>query len=226
MISRVGKFLLDTFANPELQSVAAELGEVFLDRSTAEGVIKEIPIIGSVASLARAGLTIHNRLFENKVRRFLFELDTVPPEELESMIASLEESGQSRTEVGEKLLYILDACEDQSAAAIVGKLFVSYLQRKLTYDEFVRASRASRMVGTEDFTTFIRTQEGSWSLEEAGEFVAAGLLYFCEPELELGRQRHTGSMVRGMKPMVAKSSSLGSKIRDVLGPAITKPAPT
>ena len=224
--SDIARSLIDTLKNSDLQRALAGVGEVVADEFTEEGLLKDLPVIGTILSLGRFGLSVPDRLFMRKLRRFLLEFEAVPARERDAMIAKIEESGKSRVEVGEKLLCILDACEDHAAASIVGQLFLAFLQERLSYDEFVRSSRASRMVGTEDFMWFVKHGDGVWGLEEAGELLAAGLLYLCEPEINLAHTSHRGSMVKGMKPMLAKSSSLGSKIRDVLGPAITKPAPT
>jgi len=218
--------LIETLKNSDLQSAVAAVADALTDTFAEEGLAKDLPVIGTIVSLTRFGRSVQDRLFAKKLLRFLSELKSVPPRQRDQMISKIDQSGKFRVEVGEKLLCIVDACEDHAAASIVGQLFLAFLQEKLNYDEFLRASRACRMVGTEDFMFFVGHADGTWGLEEAGEFVSAGLLYLCEPEIDLGHISHRGSMVKGMKPMLAKSSSLGSKIRGVLESTFTKPTPT
>lgn len=216
--SHISTSLTETLKNSDLQRAFAGVAEALADTFAEDGLAKELPVIGTIFSLARFGRNVQDRLFMQKLLRFLSELNSVPPRQRTEMISKIEESGESRIEVGEKLLYIVDACEDHAAASIVGCLFLAFLQEKLSYDEFLRASRASRMVGTEDFMVFVESGDGPWGLEEAGELVAAGLLFICEPEIDLAHTSHRGSMVKGMKPILARCSSLGNKIRNVLRP--------
>ena len=208
--------LTETLKNSDLHSAFAGVAEALADTFAEDGLAKDLPVIGTIVSLARLGRNVQDRLFMQKLLRFLSELNSAPPRQRTEMISKIEQSGEFRVKVGEKLLYIVDACEDHAAASIVGQLFLAFLQEKLSYDEFLRASRASRMVGTEDFMFFVKSGDGPWGLEEAGELVACGLLILNEPEIDLAHTSHRGSMVKGMKPMRAQCSLLGSKIRYVL----------
>ena len=48
-----------------------ELAEIGLDSDLADGIIKEIPILRSIADLCKTGLTIHNKIHFVQSSRFL-----------------------------------------------------------------------------------------------------------------------------------------------------------
>jgi len=64
--------------NKDLQEVAIDLSEVALDSLTDNEIIKDIPVVGTFVRLARATMSIPDRIFAKKVERFIsaFGLDS------------------------------------------------------------------------------------------------------------------------------------------------------
>lgn len=200
----------------DLQNGVAGLGEVLLDYLLAEnGLAKDIPFLGTVLSFGRFGRNISDQILINKIKPFLTHVHSVPHSKRVAIIRKIHSSEKYKVRVGEKLLYIIDASEDHAAADILGQMFQAVLEEKLTYDDFLQASRALRTIGTENFLSFVQSQQEHWELEGAGQLLAAGLLDQSEPELEFGRERHNGSLVKGLKHMRPRRSALGAKLQNL-----------
>ena len=102
----------DAIKDPSLQDTTAALAEVALDAALDPGVLKDVPMIGTIIGLVRAAHNIRDRLFLQKLRSFLVGLQDIDARQRKDMIDRVNESGTFRITVGQKLLYILDRCAD------------------------------------------------------------------------------------------------------------------
>ena len=185
------------------------------------GVTRDIPIIGTVVALTRATLAIRDRLFLNKLVHFLTELHVVPAEQRESMIRRANESGRFRVTVGEKLLYLLDRCEDHQTSRVVAILFKAFLQERISYDEFLKLAHAADRMMVQDLIAFANSGWYSIGAEDAGGLINTGLVEFSPLCLEVERQtdrRRSGEYVVDGGDLELTVTELGRKLREILGP--------
>src|SRR5690606_30561587 len=64
-----------------LQDVTVSMVDAILQSGVSSDVFKEIPIVGTLVNLVRAGNNISNLLFTKKVLKFLVELNEIPLEQ-------------------------------------------------------------------------------------------------------------------------------------------------
>jgi hypothetical protein len=155
-IQKVSDSLEETIKNSDLQNVTADLAETFIDSMLNDGILKDIPVLGTIVGLARSTISLKDRLFLRKVMHFLNEISSVPPEEREAMISQVDSSDSFKIKVGEKLLYIVDKCEDHKAASQIAKLFCSFLKGLISYSDFLRGSRIINSIHFEDLELFLK----------------------------------------------------------------------
>ncbi len=94
--------------------LALELAEVPLDQLLAEGMLRDIPVLGTAYRLARLALSIRDQIFLAKVARFLIPVKAIPDEEREAFARKLTEDRDTARKVGEAILLIIDKLDDMA----------------------------------------------------------------------------------------------------------------
>lgn len=115
-----------------------------------------------------------------------------------------------KTKVGEKLLYIIEKCEDAEKATYVGKLFQCYIDEKMDYEDFLRASKCIELTFLHDLKRFIQDKWNNLDMEEAGDLVGSGLMVaIYTPGEQAWDSVGSGSLN-------VKVSTIGKLIQDLL----------
>lgn len=161
-----------------------------------EGVAKQIPIIGTVIGLGKTAVGIKESLFLKKIIYFISELNDISTEKRQEMINKIDISGKFKTRVGEKLLYIIDKCDDHEESQIVACLFSAFLSGSISYDEFLRASHVISQVIFDDLRWFVEEEwkyryglrDDCLTVEEAGNIASTGLVKIISPEVSVRDQ--------------------------------------
>ena len=103
--------VIDGAGGTELLQEAAEFA---LDELLDDGLIRDIPVVGTIARLYKTAIGIQGYIFTKKLRRLLTELSNVPVEEREKFRRRLEGDKEFRSRVGETLILLLDKLDDIS----------------------------------------------------------------------------------------------------------------
>lgn len=156
-IQKLSSSLEETLKDSDLQNVTADLAETFADSLLDEGLLKDIPIVGSIVGLAKTAVNLTDRLFLKKIIYFISEIKNIEPQKREKLISDIDRSDKFKIRVGEKILYILDKCEDHLSAVFIAKLFNSFLKEEISYADFLRASLIIQKIYIADFELFVKT---------------------------------------------------------------------
>lgn len=132
--------MITSIATSEFKDVSIDFSEIGIDLFLDEGILKDIPIIGSIAKLYSGGVTIKEKIFEKKVIEFLYHLDHFASNEKVQFVLRIKEDKKFERKVGEHLLIVLDRIDDINKTKILAKLFASYISSKIEYDLFLRFS--------------------------------------------------------------------------------------
>ena len=208
-----------TLKDSDLHNVTAGLSEVLIDSLIEDGIAKDIPIIGTIVGLGKVALGIRERLFLKKIIYFISELKEIPTIKRHKMIDKIDSSQKYRIKVGEKLLYIIEKCEDHEKSKIIAYLFSAFIEGMLTYDEFLRSASVVEKIIPEDLIKFVNDDFETNALIDAGEYLNTGLVeleLFFEDEMDLKLPKSRGELY-------VKISEIGSKIKDVLKNRIILP---
>lgn len=235
-LKKLSNSLEHTLKDSDLHSVTISLSEVVLDELIKEGIAKDIPIIGTVVGIGKATIGIKESLFLKKIIYFITELKNVSSEKRRDMIDKINNSGKYRTNVGEKLLYIIDKCDDHEKSQIAARLFSAFLLEIISYDEFLRSSYIINQVIYEDLKWFVEgawekdreenkyqydypDEDGYFRIEEVGSIATSGLVEIVSPEVMVRDQddwkAHDKYIVEGSELTVC-ITDIGKKIREIL----------
>jgi hypothetical protein len=130
----------ESIRSNSLIKISSDLFEVGLDTFLEDGILKDIPIIGTIVGLTKAGIGIRDKLFAKKILKFLFEIKDIPFEERKDFIEKINSDPSYATKVGESILLIIDKLDDFKKAELIGKLFVYSVNGTIDYETFLRLS--------------------------------------------------------------------------------------
>lgn len=180
-----------TLTNSNLQNLNIDIAELTIDSVLNDGLLKDIPIVGTIANLSKFGANIHDRLFLKKILSFLNQLKDIPVDKRKKMIGNIDYSKKYRIKVGEKLLYIIDSCDDYEISELISVVFRVYIEEKITYDEFLKTASVLKNLNIDDFKWFIKEKKYHYfNLDDIGGLVGSGLfeLHYEEVNVEVSNR--------------------------------------
>ena len=156
-IKKLSNSLEQTLKDSDLQSVTVDLAETLSDTLLSDGLLKDIPIIGTIVGLTKAAINLNDRLLIKKLIYFISELNDIDPKRREKLISEIDDSETQRIKVGEKLLYIIDKSDDHYTAKYIAVLFKAFLNEEINYSQFLRCSTIVQKLLIQDLEQFIDT---------------------------------------------------------------------
>lgn len=141
-ISSPGRNLVRTVARSDLGNAAIGIIEVALDHNLAEGVIRELPLVGTLVNLVRAGRSISEELFIYKLAGFLSALQDIPLEERQRLLEKYPDASEQQKVLGEKILLALERLDDTEKPALLARFFSAYIREEIDYVTFTRLASA------------------------------------------------------------------------------------
>jgi len=155
-----------------------KLGEATLDAFLDQGLVRDIPILGTLVGVGKAGVAVRDVLLIRKLQTFLNEVEDVP-EERERFVKEMDADPTRRDKVGTHLIVLLDRFEDMDKARFLGRAFRLFLKREISQEDFRRMARAIDRCLLEDLM-IVNQAESARILSNrphiAVDFVACGLV--------------------------------------------------
>jgi hypothetical protein len=161
--------------------ILSDYSEIVLDATIESGVLKDIPIFGSLIKFSKIGLTIKDYLFVNKLKSFLSSVNKISSKERMKFIKSNFSEKAKASDLGEKLINTLDKIDSTNKAFLVGKSFNLYLLNKIDKIEFydlIYTIENFKIHYSEIFIETCLSIENSKTKDEIiDHFFTCGLLY-------------------------------------------------
>ncbi|WP_416442730.1 hypothetical protein ACH3O9_17930 [Leeuwenhoekiella sp. A16] len=124
--------------NSELPELAKDYAELAIDGIMDDGVLKDIPLVGTVIGVMKFGNSVNKHLFAKKLYKFLFQLHTIPLEKRIKKIDEINSSKKYQSSVGEMTFELLEKIESDGKPEIIGKLFKAVVEEKIDYQTYLR----------------------------------------------------------------------------------------
>ncbi|QSA99911.1 hypothetical protein JWZ98_14615 [Methylomonas sp. EFPC1] len=134
--------LLSVLGNKGGKDLIQEAAEFSLDALLDDGVVKDIPIVGSVAKLYSVAVGAQGYVFAKKIRKFLAELSSIPQQQREDFALKLEEDKKLRERTVETVLALLDKLDDLQKASLLARAFTGYVRDEFDFSTFQRLATA------------------------------------------------------------------------------------
>lgn len=175
----------ETIKNSDLSSIVQSGMEIGVDSVINDGILKDIPIVGTLVNLIKSAYSINTYLFLKKIIAFLNGIADIGEAERNKMISEIDESDKYKIKVGEKLLFILDKCDDTEKASLISKAFSSFIKKEIDYSDYIKIAYIINNIFIEDFHEFVKIDPNDIYEKDAVKFISYGICYieFAEPEL-------------------------------------------
>jgi hypothetical protein len=134
--------IVDSVYSPELNEVGIEITEIGFDCLLDDGVLKDLPVIGTIIKSIKGFVDIRDHIFIAKVAKFLFALKDTPLHHRESFKQRIHDDPKLKKKIGGTLVLLLDRLDDLEKPDILAKCFRSYLGEKTSFDDFRRLGAA------------------------------------------------------------------------------------
>lgn len=159
-----------------ITDLATSFGEVAVDAMMEQGVLRDIPILGSAVGIARASRGVRDALFLTKLQGVIENFEGLSDADKQEMRTRLERD-EERERIGQQLVFVLERADDLNKAKLIGKCLKVYLEGKIDSDMLLRFWHAIDRCFLNDLKylhlyLFASMIHG----EEVGVLVSAGLL--------------------------------------------------
>ena len=170
--------LVDSVYSPELIDIAVELSDVGIDQFLDDGFVKDLPVVGVIAKIFKAGLDIRDRIFIAKIAKFLFKLKEVPEKQSIIFKEKISEDQNFKKKVGQTLVLLLERLDDLEKPNIIGKCFAYYLSNKISFADFRRLSAAIELAFIDDLYALLgeHIEKSSFVIDSKENLVRTGLI--------------------------------------------------
>lgn len=132
------KKLENVIKDSELPSLGKDYAELAIDGVLNDGILKDLPLVGTVIGVMKFGNSINKHLTAKKLYKFLFELQKIPIEKRIKKIDQINSSKKYQSSVGEQIFELLDKIESDGKPEIIGKLFKAVIEEKIDYQTYLR----------------------------------------------------------------------------------------
>lgn len=182
----IEKSLELSIIDDNLRDLTVDIAELSIDNLLSDGSLKDLPIVGDFAKLYSFGINVQDKLFLKKILSFLNQLKDISPKESKKMMEKINSDKKYRIKVGEKLLYILDSCNDYESSERIGILFRHFLKEKITRLEFEKISFILSTINNNDFYNIIKIGKEFKHKQEKEDFGELVYLYRVSDLLHFG----------------------------------------
>jgi hypothetical protein len=181
-IEPLGDQLERSIASGELSRLGEEgFDDAFASvRDAGEELLPAIPIIRYLHAAYKTSRAISNRLLAKKIGAFLFQLETISPEQREAFLSKLETKERHR--IFETLMLVLDKHDRVEKSEIEGRLFRAFVQGELDQREFWDLTHATSMINVESLPELAKFYAGEISVDASTSslFYSFGFLRLLE----------------------------------------------
>jgi hypothetical protein len=161
--------------DPEFISRGESLSEVMLDAAQDDGILKDLPVIGTLFSIGRLASSISDWMFLNKMSRFACQLATVPEKEFRAFREKINADPKFRDRVGKNVLLLIERADDIEKPPLLGRAFAALIEGKVTEEQFRRMAAGINVALMDDINRLIEIKHTNFSSSWASGLMSAGL---------------------------------------------------
>jgi hypothetical protein len=173
---KIESSLMATIQSEDVFNIAADAAELGIDAVLEDGILKDIPFVNTVVSVAKVGLTIRDSLLINKVFKFIRALREISKEEREKMIEKLEGDPEYGIKVGIHLMEILDKMGEHRKPEMLARVFAAYAKEQIDIKTLHRLNNAIENIPFYEIDSVRKIYE---SFKENGKSEASDSTYIA-----------------------------------------------
>ena len=155
-----------------------DIGELMIDAALNDGVLKEVPILGTIVGVGKCIKNLYDIRFAKKLIAFLVPIKDVPSEKRIEAIKKWEEDGNYRGKVGDTLLGMIERCDDTVKAVWLSKLFYELVLKRHNPRLFMRSEKTLSVLSVRDVQAFLNMPKEQFKhiiQKECEPYIGSGL---------------------------------------------------
>jgi hypothetical protein len=164
-----GRALVRSVCSGGARDITAEGVELLLDSALDEGLVQDIPIVGWLVKTYDVVNSIRERIFLQKLLRFLRETQATAAEERKAFAERMEADPDYQRKVGENLFLLLNRHETVDKSELLGHVFAALVREEISDEEFQRYAFIIDRLFLQDLTHLARHYASIAAFEAARE---------------------------------------------------------
>lgn len=155
--------------NKEGGDIIFDVAEVALDSQLAEGILRELPLVGIPVKAARAWVLAQQEVAVRKLSGFFGELENVSVAEKEKFFEEYPPGSEKLETLGDNLLLALERLDDIKKPKILGQFFSAYMKGDIQWVVFTRLTKALDRLNLELLPTLIQFYQPMEGVQQSPE---------------------------------------------------------
>ena len=175
--------LKDSLFNDDISDLCVDLTEIGIDSVMKDGVLSEIPIAKTIVSLSKTGIALRERNMLKQTLIFIKAVnsETISEENLKKYKSKLQNDNFAEKELG-RVLYLLDRNIENIKSVILGKMYHSYVNGKISWEKFCELSEVNDRMFVSDYRMLLshermKSIKGNYSISR---LIALGIMVDCD----------------------------------------------
>jgi hypothetical protein len=160
-IDNIGAAIVKGVCNPEAKDLAVELANFEIGALLDADILQEIPIIKSVIACHKTWGAIHDRLFLQKVAKFILSSPKFTQQQKEQFIHDHLQDAQQAKQLSDAIVLILDKLDDFEKPQMVAKAFAAFVRNEIGLVIFRRLAAAIDIGFVDDLKEFSKLTDTS-----------------------------------------------------------------
>lgn len=172
-----------------------DIGEIMIDTVLKDGVLKDVPILGTIVGVGKCIKNVYDIRFAKKLIAFLIPIKDVPSEKRIEAIRKWEEDENYRGKVGDTLIGMIERCDDTVKATWLSKLFYELVLNRNLSRLFMRAEKTLSSLSVMDVQAFLNMSKDQYchiKQEDCEPFIGSGLYQNPKPPKIVDRTLNIG----------------------------------
>lgn len=146
----------DTILNPietNLGDTIMDIAELGLDSILQEGMLRDVPVFGTIFSLCKTGVNIKERHLIRKTAKFItsFNQSELSDEQIKAYRIELEEDPKKAEKELGRVIILLDRMMENQQAYLLGRFYSAYIRRAISWDKFIELSEVNMRMFQNDY---------------------------------------------------------------------------
>ena len=153
--------------------LGVEYAELGFDELLNDGILKEIPVIKTLVSVAKIGFNIKEKFFVKKVLTFLkeFHSGTISQVKLDEFRNKFNSDYKHREKVTEQIMVFLDVYLTNEKSKILAKLFKAHIEGYYDWEYFQSLSTCLNSLHPQSFNYLDRLSQSDFQIPMSPEKV-------------------------------------------------------
>ncbi|MFV9550405.1 hypothetical protein [Algibacter sp. PT7-4] len=168
-----------------IKNILSDGGEILLDSLLENSVLKEIPVIGTSLNIIKGVISLRDKAYLNKVKKFIENIGEIDKNQKDLLIKESREDEKRRVKFGDALFTTLEQSDSLLKVEYLAVAFESFLNKNVDSSDLRLMCHAIRNTFIDDLIEIIEAENIN---QETLEYnISNGVSLVTYPQLTFDR---------------------------------------